>query len=102
MKWLTLSFGISLKPIFSLSRIQSVECYITTATGGKYDMKRTKNVTEHAEEIRGILEDIMTRTFHNCKNSNAEMSLQSTRINALAHKCSISVDRLISEYRGER
>ena len=62
-------------------------------------MKRTKNVTEHAEEIRGILEDIMTRTF---QNSNAEMSLQSTRINALAHKCSISVDRLISEYRGER
>lgn len=64
-------------------------------------MKRTGNVIRHTEEIKQILEDIMTQTFHNCKNSNKEISLQSTRINALAHKCSISVERLISEYRGE-
>ncbi len=64
-------------------------------------MKRVKNVTEQAEEIKVLLEGIMSQTFYKCKSEDPEVRAEANEINSAAHRCSVLVDRLVYECKRE-
>jgi hypothetical protein len=63
---------------------------------------RKKNVIKRAEEIKSILNSMMTLTFYNCKSRDPEIASDYSQINSLAHDCLVKVDRLVSEHKREK
>tara|TARA_Y100000593_G_C4162990_1_gene262984 strand:+ start:118 stop:315 length:198 start_codon:yes stop_codon:yes gene_type:complete len=60
-------------------------------------MKKVKNADELKEEIKGLLDSIMSQTFYKCKHGDPQVRADANEINSTAHRCSILLDRFTSE-----